>query len=131
MRRKLVHVPGNRARVETTLRLERGEHLQVRCTGGRVRFNQERGSGPEVGPEGFPRAEFARRFPQDAEHVDPLTGPHDGHAGLMALLGERPFMVGAQATLCAPLGATVALIQTKRATPSVIKNSQGLTTTGK
>lgn len=105
--RVLVH--GDRALTNTDIRLAKGDHALIRHTRGTVRFNTVKDWGPEVGPDGYPRSDFNVHWPEDAKYEDPLTGWHDGHAGLMALVDGRPRFVGAKATVSSVLGCDLRL----------------------
>ncbi|MCA9709864.1 MAG: hypothetical protein KDK70_28755 [Myxococcales bacterium] len=102
-------VRGDRAITETGLHLAKGDHVLVRHTGGTVRFNTAKDWGPEVGPNGYPRSDFNVHWPEDAKYTDPLTGWHDGHAGLMATVDGQARFVGAKATLASQLGCDLRL----------------------
>ena len=60
-------------------------------------------------------------WPDDARYQDPLTGWHDGHAGLLAQVDGRHQFVGAKATLCSRLGGPL-LLGINDATPDGPKN---------
>lgn len=124
-----VFVPGNQALTPIDVVLAPGEHVLVRHADGTVRFNTTPDWGPEVGPNGYARSDFNVHWPEDARYQDPLTGWHDGHAGLMAMLDGRPQFVGAKATLCSRQGGRLQL-GINDATPSGprgLGNSGGFT----
>jgi hypothetical protein len=110
-------VLGNQARSETTVRLVRGAFLMVRHVEGTVRFNMTPDWGPEVGPNGYPRSDYEVHWTDDARYADPLTGWHDGHAGLLAIIDGRPCFVGAKATLHTQQGGEL-LLGINDATPA-------------
>jgi hypothetical protein len=110
-------VLGNQAISETTVRLAPGAYLQVRHMEGTVRFNMTPDWGPEVGPNGYARSDFNVHWRDDARFQDPLTGSHDGHAGLLAMIDGRPRFVGAKATLCSQQGGDL-LLGINDATPA-------------
>jgi hypothetical protein len=110
-------VLGNQAYSETTVRLERGAFVMVRHLEGSVRFNMTPDWGPEVGPNGYARSDFDVHYSDDAQFEDPLTGWHDGHAGLLALIDGRPRFVGAKATLRTQHGGEL-LLGINDATPA-------------
>ena len=63
----------------------------------------------------------------DARFQDPLTGWHDGHAGLLAMIDGRPCFVGAKATLQSQQGGEL-LLGINDATPAAplrLANSGG------
>jgi len=103
------YVLGNQAFSETTVRLERGAFVMVRHVEGMVRFNMKPDWGPEVGPNGYARSDFDVHWRDDARYEDPLTGWHDGHAGLLALIDGRPCFVGAKATFQSQQGGELRL----------------------
>lgn len=120
-------VLGNQAWSETTVRLERGAFVMVRHVGGAVRFNMTSDWEPEVGPNGYARSDYEVHWRDDALYQDPLTGWHDGHAGLLALIDGRPCFVGAKATLCSQQGGEL-LLGINDATPAAplrLANSGG------
>jgi len=102
-------VPGDRARIETGVRLAREDYALVRHVEGTIRFNTVKDWGPEVGPNGYPRSDFDVHWPEDAKYRDPLTGWHDGHAGLLAIVDGQPQFVGAKATVGSRLGGDLVL----------------------
>ncbi len=103
------YVLGNQAWSETTVRLERGAFVMVRHVDGTVRFNMTPDWGPEVGPNGYARSDYEVHWTDDARYQDPLTGWHDGHAGLLAMIDGRPCFVGAKATLHSQQGGPLVL----------------------
>lgn len=120
-------VLGNQAVSETTVRLERGAFVLVRHVGGMVRFNMTPDWGPEVGPNGYARSDYQVHWRDDARYEDPLTGWHDGHAGLLAIIDGRPCFVGAKATLYSQQGGAL-LLGINDATPAAplrLANSGG------
>jgi hypothetical protein len=120
-------VLGNRSVSETTVRLERGAFVMVRHVEGAVRFNMTPDWGPEVGPNGYSRSDFDVHWRDDARYADPLTGWHDGHAGLLAIIDGRPQFVGAKATLHSQQGGEL-LLGINDATPAAplrLANSGG------
>lgn len=104
-----VFVPGDRALTPTDVELAPGEYVLVRYVEGTVRFNATPDWGAEVGPNGYPRSDFNVHWPADARFQDPLTGWHDGHAGLLAMLDGRQHFVGAKTTLCSRQGGPLQL----------------------
>lgn len=121
------YVLGNQAVCETTVRLERGAFVMVRHLEGTVRFNMTPDWGPEVGPNGYARSDFDVHWRDDARYADPLTGWHDGHAGLLAMIDGRPCFVGAKATLQSQQGGDL-LLGINDATPAAplrLANSGG------
>lgn len=102
-------VPGDRAVIDPEIRIARGDHVQIRHVRGTVRFNTAKDWGPEVGPNGYPRSDFNLHWPEDAKYEDPLTGWHDGHAGLMATVDGQAQFVGAKATLASKIGCELRL----------------------
>lgn len=124
-----VFVPGNSAVIPTEVELAPGEHVLVRHVEGTVRFNMTPDWDPEVGPNGYARSDFNVHWPEDARYQDPLTGWHDGHAGLLAVVDGRPCFVGAKATVGSRLGGALQL-GINDATPSGprrLGNSGGFT----
>lgn len=120
-------VLGNQALSETTVRLERGAFVMVRHVEGMVRFNMTPDWGPEVGPNGYARSDYQVHWRDDARYEDPLTGWHDGHAGLLAIIDGRPCFVGAKATFCSQQGGPL-LLGINDATPAAplrLANSGG------
>lgn len=111
------YVLGNQARSETTVRLERNAFVMVRHVEGTVRFNMTPDWGPEVGPNGYARSDYEVHWSDDARYEDPLTGWHDGHAGLLAFIDGRPQFVGAKATLQSQQGGDL-LLGINDATPA-------------
>ncbi|MCX4247867.1 hypothetical protein [Paraliomyxa miuraensis] len=116
-----VFVPGDRALTPTDVHLDPGQHVLVRYVEGAVRFNATPQWGADVGPNGYPRSDFNVHWPADACFEDPLTGWHDGHAGLLAQVDGRPQFVGAKATLCSRAGGPL-LLGINDATPDGPKN---------
>jgi hypothetical protein len=110
-------VLGNQAISETTVRLAPATYVLVRHVKGTVRFNMTPDWGPEVGPNGYARSDFNVHWRDDARFEDPLTGSHDGHAGLIAMIDGRPCFVGAKATLCSHQGGDL-LLGINDATPA-------------
>lgn len=110
-------VLGNQAVSETTVRLAPGAFVQIRHVDGMVRFNASSDWGTEVGPNGYSRSDFNVHWRDDARFADPLTGSHDGHAGLLAFIDGRPCFVGAKATLCSQQGGDL-LLGINDATPA-------------
>lgn len=102
-------VPGDRAQIDTELKLAKGDHALIRHVEGTIRFNTVKDWGPEVGPDGYPRSDFNVHWPEDAKYEDPLTGWHDGHAGLMAIVDAQPRFVGSKATVNSLLGCDLRL----------------------
>lgn len=102
-------VPADRPLTRAPVVVPLGHFVMVTHIRGTVFFNTSRAPSSEVGPEGLARPDFVRRWPDDAKTADPLTGEHQGHAGLMAVLGGRPRFVGAKATLKARLGGELSL----------------------
>lgn len=102
-------VPGDQALTPTGLVLDPGDHVLVRHVEGSVCFNMSPEWGTDVGPNGYARSDFNVHWPADARFQDPLTGWHDGHAGLMAMVDGRPCFVGSKATLCSRMGGTLLL----------------------
>lgn len=120
-------VLGNQALSETTVRLERGAFVMVRHVEGMVRFNMTADWGPEVGPNGYARSDYQVHWRDDARYEDPLTGWHDGHAGLLAIIDGRPRFVGAKATFQSQQGGEL-LLGINDATPTAplrLANSGG------
>jgi hypothetical protein len=111
------YVLGNQARSETTIRLERGAFFMIRHVEGTVRFNMTPDWGPEVGPNGYARSDYEVHWSDDARYEDPLTGWHDGHAGLLAIIDGRPQFVGAKATFQSQQGGDL-LLGINDATPA-------------
>lgn len=103
----LVH--GDRSTTDPEIRLARGDHVLIRHVRGTIRFNTAKDWGPEVGPNGYPRSDFNLHWSEDAKYQDPLTGWHDGHAGLMATVDGQAHFVGAKATLASKLGCDLRL----------------------
>lgn len=103
------YVLGNQALSETTVRLERGAFVMIRHVEGMVRFNMTPDWGPEVGPNGYPRSDYEVHWRDDARFRDPLTGWHDGHAGLLAIIDGRPRFVGSKATFQSQQGGELSL----------------------
>lgn len=110
-------VLGNQALSETTVRLAPGAFVMVRHLEGTVRFNMTPDWGPEVGPNGYARSDYEVHWRDDARYEDPLTGWHDGHAGLLAIIDGRPRFVGAKATLHSQQGGDL-LLGINDATPA-------------
>lgn len=110
-------VLGNQALSETSVRLNPESYVLIRHIKGTVRFNMTPDWGPEVGPNGYARSDFNVHWRDDARFEDPLTGSHDGHAGLIAMIDGRPCFVGAQATLCSHQGGDL-LLGVNDATPA-------------
>jgi hypothetical protein len=102
-------VLGNQAISETTVRLAPEAYVLIRHVKGAVRFNMTPDWGPEVGPNGYVRSDFSVHWREDARFEDPLTGSHDGHAGLIAMIDGRPCFVGAKATFCSHQGGDLLL----------------------
>lgn len=120
-------VLGNQAWSETTVRLERGAFVMVRHVDGAVRFNMTSDWEPEVGPNGYARSDYEVHWRDDARYQDPLTGWHDGHAGLLAMIDGRPCFVGAKATFHSKQGGEL-LLGINDATPAAplrLANSGG------
>lgn len=111
------YVLGNQARSETTVRLERGGFVMIRHVEGTVRFNMTPDWGPEVGPNGYARSDYEVHWRDDARFEDPMTGWHDGHAGLLAIIDGRPQFVGAKATFQSQQGGDL-LLGINDATPA-------------
>jgi hypothetical protein len=111
------YVLGNQALSETTVRLERGAFVMVRHVEGMVRFNISPEWGPDVGPNGYARSDYEVHWRDDARYADPLTGWHDGHAGLLAIIDGRPQFVGAKATFHSQQGGEL-LLGINDATPA-------------
>jgi hypothetical protein len=111
------YVLGNQAFSETTVRLAPGAFVMVRHVEGTVRFNMTPDWGPEVGPNGYARSDYEVHWRDDARYADPLTGWHDGHAGLLAVIDGRQCFVGAKATFCSQHGGEL-LLGINDATPA-------------
>jgi hypothetical protein len=89
----------------------------IRHVEGQVRFNMTPDWGPEVGPNGYARSDYEVHWSDDARYEDPLTGWHDGHAGLLAIIDGRPQFVGAKATFQTQQGGDL-LLGINDATPA-------------